>query len=844
MESTLSFSDITKKLVAARRWQERPGAIYDITIGQAFNDEYAKAVLIHMAKLFARTEFEADIALASWGLLDNFYDEEEITKRRERLIRATGYNGKDRDDLKTRKTYTKEQLDARVDKLVHHEDRIYLKQIAENFLKTIGSIKAKGVYVYDIEKIKEFVSEAIRQYINQDKAVLPSPSYLERIKESTIGCPKRNLHFLGREKVLKEIEDQFFDEKVEVQILCGMAGVGKSTIAREYIYRNRGFYGSVWWLNAADEKTLTDSCITILKQRKKDYIDTNDAEAIRLRFHQLLENESFYLIVFDNADFLDDKSDRETMLLKNLQDHIPQNGHTLITTRCKVEFEWAHMIPVECFDHSLSVKYLVNNSGQEENEFTHILADRIANLPLALCYAASYIKQHTTYEGYLELWDHKSPELWDDKEGHYADRTVRHAFNITLNKIKESLPNEDTELLINLLNLCALFEAEYLPIDAYIDYIHSRPERDYEKELCEKVLSGKTVGRCILHSASNRYYHTRFTVIDENTYEERWTEGPSQGKLVPPDQENKKSLLIPALEGALSRHRLIRRATQYSLVEYDDGKFRMHPLLREIIRDQMFDKEDPNAPTAGPWYRMIAEVLRRHGDQEAASSAARKDFKHLLNLLESDVYCPPFSYTYSRETDSSVPCELNTNHLIEYDIIFDELLELGDTELIKEYIALRTSVEYAIISYDDDYPCAAQVREWQKNFYNRIAQRLGRILVLQRYNSPSEILETGKQYSYYYANQFIAPESTGTANDPALSVPVILLDDPTTAFDELIELLRDDTRRWTCIALPPEYNDPKQFSSAQDRFIEKHGLEIVQTEDLDEAVNDDLDNEE
>ena len=257
----------------------------------------------------------------------------------------------------------------------------------------------------------------------------------------------------------------------------------------------------------------------------------------------------------------------------------------------------------------------------------------------------------------------------------------------------------------------------------------------------------------------------------------------------------------------------------------------------------MYDKDDPNAPSSEPFYSMIAEVLKRSGDQDAASNATMNHLKQRLEIMERDIIDPPFSPITINEKGQIISGKLHTESFIYYDMVFDELLEFGDTELIKEYLAIRTVIEKAAISLDDVFPCATELRACQEEFYNKLAKRLGRILVVQRYNSPSEIRKTGKQYSYYFANQFITPESAGTANDPALSVPVILLDDSTTAFDELIEILRDDTTRWTCIALPPDYNDPKQFSSAQDRFIEKHGLEIVQAEDLDEAVNDDLDND-
>ena len=43
----------------------------------------------------------------------------------------------------------------------------------------------------------------------------------------------------------------------------GMGGIGKSSVAREYGWRNRNRYSIVWWLNAQTEDGIIDSLLRL-----------------------------------------------------------------------------------------------------------------------------------------------------------------------------------------------------------------------------------------------------------------------------------------------------------------------------------------------------------------------------------------------------------------------------------------------------------------------------------------------------------------------------------------------------------------------------------------------------
>ena len=787
-------------LTTLRRTRNYNGAVYEI-FERYHEEETSKAIMIHLVMTTPLLNLaDKDLVLMTWGLLPGFTDIESIGERRRQYIRASGYNKSD-DKLPRieRNNLTTEQLDKLAENLMKKENPAY-----EKIAKQHHDI------ALDPHNTEQFILSARQEWLDvHGYAKLPKASFLSDY--STIdNLSLRNLHFVAREDILADIYQKYFntDNPVQVQALCGMAGVGKSTIALEYAYRYRAIYGLIWWIDASSETTLVNSCTKFLERKGINYEQTNGPTAIINLFLGIIAEEPEHLLIFDNADMFFDNPSTYDDLLGYIR--LPKS-HILITTRIASDCDWSVIHHVKPFDLKFSIKYLVDKSGKPEDEYTQVLAERLDNLPLALTYAGAYIKHHTDYKGYLDLWNRESLELWDDEDGNYADRTVRQAFNITLNKLKENQSDKDTKELLELLNLCASFEAEYLPVDAYISYLHTLP--DDRQKLRESVLAKETVGRIIQHPTDGRYYDTRFIVLDDKTYEERWVDGPDQGEIVPPDLDrNETSQLISKLEGVLTRNRLVRKITRYSLAEYDNGKFRMHPLLREIIRDQMYDKDDPNAPSSEPFYSMIAEVLKRSGDQDAASNATINHLKQRLKVMEKDILNPPFFPITFRKNGQMASGKLDIDSFTFYDMIFDELLEFGDAELIKQYLAVRTVIEEAIISLDDEFPCATELRACQEEFYNKLAKRLGRILVVQRYNSPSEIRATGKQYSFFFAKQSITPELVGIPNDPALTLPVVVLDDPATAIEELTEIMRDDTTRWTCIALPPEYNDPEEFS--------------------------------
>ena len=454
------------------------GAVSKLT-GKPLPSVEPKAFLIYLITSLVDDPFHADIILASWRLLVGFTEENNISKRQELFILASGYNGskKTLEGVVDRNAIGVDELKRRVGLLNKHEKRLYQK-LAERILELIATKGEDGNYVYNHANIRSLEEAAENRFYDKNlrRVIIPNPSFRNPMPSPSGQIDPRYSHFIGRESILENIKDNFFKLKNPVQILCGMAGVGKTTIANEYIHRNLANYNFIWWLDASSENKLTASCANFLMKEDSGYNGSDDPNYIRNRFRVFFNGRTHWLLIFDNADYFAENSEEETRLLKNLFDHVPAaGGHTIITTRNARVLEKAVIHNVECFEPETSIAYLVEITGQPKNAHTSTLAEKLGYLPLALTYAGNYIKKHTSYEGYLELWYQESLKLWDKQDGHYADRTVRQAFDISLKKIKDTVAPDKRDNVIALLDLCADFEAEYLPIDAYLRYIKSFP---------------------------------------------------------------------------------------------------------------------------------------------------------------------------------------------------------------------------------------------------------------------------------------------------------------------------------------------------------------------------------
>lgn len=333
--------------------------------------------------------------------------------------------------------------------------------------------------------------------------------------------PKHNRFFYGREELLVTIERRY-QEGVHIQSMFGMGGVGKTQIALQYAHLHSADYATIWWFNAESKASLQSSVSKFLAA-KKIVPKGRDTDSVRLAFLNYCTKHSGWLFIYDNAEY---GAEEEYETLSDYFPSAPASGDVLLTTRCKNPFENAIHIEIPVFNHEEAVRFLQKRSRLEDQFNAKTVAAQLGFLPLALEYAAAYIRETpgVDYIAYSEKLERYGVKVLDRKIGHQAYKnTVREAFHITLDRLLEdSAVNPISRSTEQFLYICAFLASDGIELDVF---------SAYGKGLPEPV---KTV-----------------------------------------------------LENELDRDELTRNLTRYSLVQIDKGAMSIHRLLQEVLRDEL-----------------------------------------------------------------------------------------------------------------------------------------------------------------------------------------------------------------------------------------------------------------
>ena len=233
-------------------------------------------------------------------------------------------------------------------------------------------------------------------------------------------APPRNRYFTGREKEIAElkrilkVEETMNEKKVRVAAVCGLGGIGKTSLVSEYAHQMKNFYkGGVYWFSAEDdtflEKTLNDIALKI--------------DALLGTFNLTLSNilkkisslSDPSLIVLDCVDQLELSSN----VMKFLSFPSKENifGHFVILTRRKPSLlvndvsviEENFCSRLECFQPQEAIEFLLSRSKVDCDEnvksVAESLCEELGRLPLALEQAGACINMlHCNLSSYLEQY--------------------------------------------------------------------------------------------------------------------------------------------------------------------------------------------------------------------------------------------------------------------------------------------------------------------------------------------------------------------------------------------------------------------------------------------------------
>ncbi|GAB3727822.1 hypothetical protein GCM10027598_47880 [Amycolatopsis oliviviridis] len=248
--------------------------------------------------------------------------------------------------------------------------------------------------------------------------------------------PPRNPRFVGRDPVLAGMRDHLSKGRPGLA-LTGMGGIGKTQIALEYLYRHVDDYDAVWWISAADIKSVRES-FAELGQRLAVGHDA------RAALRALAEGvpSGRWLVVLDGASGP-----------VEIEPYLPDgpHGHFIVTSRNP---EWPFpTFGIEVFSRRESLRLLTLRDTGMTAEDADRIAEAVGDLPLAIEQASAWIAvTGDTPETYLRMFDSALKELTSSGESPQADLSA--IWTVSLRTLSEKHPGAEA-----LLGLLTFFEA-------------------------------------------------------------------------------------------------------------------------------------------------------------------------------------------------------------------------------------------------------------------------------------------------------------------------------------------------------------------------------------------------
>lgn len=275
-------------------------------------------------------------------------------------------------------------------------------------------------------------------------------------------------HFSGRSSEFDIIHDELWSKERSLVVITQSSaatvfgGIGKSTLAREYAWRNRDRYTGVWWLNAASG--MRTAGWPGVEQGLIDlgaYLDPNLARA-QNRFSaaqsalKLLSEGTFckpWIVIYDNVD--------NPSLLKSWTP--TRNAHVIITSRINV---WeADICTTELGTWSLPEVMTFLNAATARDDLCEESVSKIAEVlhgqPLALAHTAVALRSRNAVSA-----TEYAAELKRTFKGVPNDSEHRTPVFATVSGAA-SLAEREAPGALAVLNLASFYGSQDIPVELF-----------------------------------------------------------------------------------------------------------------------------------------------------------------------------------------------------------------------------------------------------------------------------------------------------------------------------------------------------------------------------------------
>jgi hypothetical protein len=273
----------------------------------------------------------------------------------------------------------------------------------------------------------------------------------------------RNPNFTGREELLHNLREKLTSGQPAAltQAIHGLGGVGKTQLATEYAYRYSTYYDAVLWVRAEEPTTLAADFAGLASELGIPDLDSRDQSVAVSAVLRWLRENPRWLLAFDNA-----PGGTE------ISGYLPPGGrgHVLITSRNRHWREYAQPLVVEVMARGEAIKFLLTRTGQTDEGAAHKLAEELGYLPLALAQAGAYIDQkETSLIEYLSLVQKHGTKVLPATDSYPG--TLAATWDLSFQAVRSHLP-----AAADLLNLCAFFAPDDIPLDMIVDAAEYLPE--------------------------------------------------------------------------------------------------------------------------------------------------------------------------------------------------------------------------------------------------------------------------------------------------------------------------------------------------------------------------------
>jgi Tetratricopeptide repeat len=255
----------------------------------------------------------------------------------------------------------------------------------------------------------------------------------------------------GREALLAEVDARLSadDYPPRIVVLCGLAGVGKTSVALEYAHRHLAEVGVCWQFAAEDPVVLAAGFGELAAQLGvRGVLDTRDPVA---SVHGVLAAyPAEWLLVFDNVPDL-----------PSVEAFLPPTGRgrVVITSQNQLRPP-GQALEVPVLDIEVAADFLVGRTGDPDRRAAVDLAGELGGLPLALEQAAAYMQvTGDSLVGYLESFRQLRVDILGRGEPTGYGKTVATTWTLAFGQLEKYAPDA-----ISLLRLVAYCAPEAIPL--------------------------------------------------------------------------------------------------------------------------------------------------------------------------------------------------------------------------------------------------------------------------------------------------------------------------------------------------------------------------------------------